>query len=110
MVRYKNQTWDLEIDYNKNLVVRSRNLLYEGKNYPLRWNYTIFTTDRNKIVAFNYEDMSTRKDGLSAGSLTLDLISKKLTTANHMNDERGYSFLFIMEHAFKSRLVPFDFL
>ena len=86
------QTWDLEIDYNKNLVVRRRNILYEGKNYPLRWNYTIFTADQNKIVAFNYEDMSSEKDGLSAGSLTLDLISKKLTTANHMNDERGYSF------------------
>ena len=86
------QTWDLEIDYNKNLVVRRRNFLYEGKNYPLRWNYTIFTADQNKIVAFNYEDMSSEKDGLSAGSLTLDLISKKLTTANHMNDERGYAF------------------
>ena len=86
------QTWDLEIDYNKNLVVRRRNILYEGKNYPLRWNYTIFTADQNKIVAFNYEDMSSEKDGLAAGSLTLDLISKKLTTANHMNDERGFSF------------------
>ena len=87
-----NQNWNLEIDYKKNLVVRRRNVFYEGKNYSMNVNYIIFTNDRNKIVAFNYEDMSSEKDGLSAGSLTLDLISKKLTTANHMNDERGYAF------------------
>ena len=86
-----NQTWNLEIDYKKNIVVRRRNLFYEGQNYLLEFNYIIFTNDRNKIVAFE-DDMTTTQGGISAGSLTLDLISNKITTANHMNDERGYSF------------------
>ena len=86
-----NQNWNLEIDYKKNLVVRRRNFFYEGKNYSMNVNYIIFTNDRNKIVAFE-DDMTTTLGGISASSLTLDLISKKITTANHMNDERGYSF------------------
>ncbi len=86
-----NQTWTLEIDYKKNLVVRRRKLFYEGKNYSTNVNYKIFTNDRNKIVAFE-DDFTTIRGGIDSSSLTLDLISKKITTANHMNDERGYSF------------------
>ena len=88
----KNQNWDLEIDYKRNLLIRRRDVFFKGKYYPLRWNYTIFTKDRDKIVAYDYEDMSSEKGGLSASSITLDLISKKLTTSNHMTDDRGYAF------------------
>ena len=63
-----------------------------GQNNLLTWNYLILTNDRNKIVAFEYEDMTSGQGGLSAGSITLDLLSNKITTANHMNDERGYAF------------------
>ena len=87
-----NRTWNLEIDYKNNLLVRRQNFFYKGKNNSLNWNYLILTNDRNKIVAFEYEDMTSVKGGLSASSITLDLISNKLTTANHMNDERGYAF------------------
>ena len=88
---FENKTWTIEIDYENNLLVRRVNYVYKGKNYPLIWNYLIATFDRNKIVAFE-DDMTSEKGGLSAGSITLDLDKGKLTAANHMNDERGYSF------------------
>ena len=88
----RNRTWNLEIDYKNKLLVRRQNIFYKGKNNSLTWNYLILTNDRNKIVAFEYEDMTSEQGGLSASSITLDLLSNKLTTANHMNDERGYAF------------------
>ncbi len=87
----RNMTWNLEIDYKKKLLVRRENVFYKGKNYPLTWNYVIATNDRNKIVAFE-DDMRSDQGGLSSGSITLNLISGKVTSANHMTDERGYSF------------------
>ena len=87
----KNMTWNLEIDYKKKLLVRRENVFYKGKNYPLTWNYVIATNDRNKIVAFE-DEMRSDQGGLSSGSMTLNLISGKVTSANHMTDERGYSF------------------
>ena len=87
----RNMTWNLEIDYKKKLLVRRENVFYKGKNYPLTWNYFILTNDRNKIVAFD-DDMRSDEGGLSSGSITLDLISGKVTSANHMTDKRGYSF------------------
>ena len=88
----RNDTFDLEVDYKNNLLVRRKNVFLADRNFPLVWNYSIVTNDRNKIVAFEKKDMTTVYGGLSASSITLDLISKKLTTANHMNDERGYAF------------------
>ena len=88
---FENKTWTIEIDYENNLLVRRMNYVYKGKNYPLIWNYLIATFDQNRIVAFE-DDMTSEKGGLSAGSITLDLNKGKLTAANHMNDERGYSF------------------
>ena len=88
---FENKTWTIEIDYENNVLVRRMNYVYKGKNYPLIWNYLISTFDQKKIVAFE-DDMRSEKGGLSAGSITLDLNKGKLTAANHMNDERGYSF------------------
>ncbi len=95
-----NQTWTLEIDYKNNVLVRRSNFFYKGKNYPLNWTYLISTYDKNKIVAFE-DDMRSEQGGLSAGSLTLDLSTGKVTTANHMNDERGYSFSLYYGKCFK---------
>ena len=86
-----NRTWTLEIDYINNLLVLRSNIFYKGENHTLSTNYTIFTNKRKKIVAFE-DDFTTTQGGISSSSLTLDLVSKKITTANHMNDERGYSF------------------
>ena len=96
----ENRTWTLEIDYENNVLVRRMNYVYKGKNYPLIWNYLISTYDQNKIVAFE-DDMSSEQGGLSAGSITLDLSKGKLTSANHMNDERGYSFSLYYGKCFK---------
>ena len=96
----ENKTWTLEIDYENNVLVRRMNYVYKGKNYPLIWNYLIATFDQNKIVAFE-DDMSSEQGGLSAGSITLDLNKGKLTAANHMNDERGYSFSLYYGKCFK---------
>ena len=87
-----NRTWTLEIDYKNNLLVLRSNIFYKGENHTLSTNYTIFTNNRNKIVAFEHEDLTSDQGGLSASSITLDLNKGKLTAANHMNDERGYSF------------------
>jgi len=86
-----NRTWTLEIDYKNNLLVRRSNIFYQGENHTLTKNYTIFTNKRNKLVAFE-DDFTTMQGGISSSSLTLDLVSKKITTANQMNDERGFSF------------------
>ena len=83
--------WNLEIDYKNNLLVRRQNFFHEGKNYPLTFNYSIATNNRNKIVAFD-NNLTTSQGGLGAGSITLDLISKKFTASRHLNDERGYAF------------------
>ena len=97
---FENKTWTIEIDYENNVLVRRMNYVYKGKNYPLIWNYLISTFDQNKIVAFE-DDMRSEKGGLSAGSITLDLNKGKLTAANHMNDERGYSFSLYYGKCFK---------
>ena len=86
-----NRNWNLEIDYKNNLLVRRQNILYKGKNYPLTFKYSIVTNNQNKIVAFE-DDLTTEQGGIAAGSITLDLISKQVTSSNHMNDERGYAF------------------
>ena len=86
-----NRTWNLEIDYENNVLIRRSNTFYKGKNYSLNWTYLISKYDQNKIVAFE-DDMSSGEGGLSAGSITLDLSTGQITTANHMNDYRGYSF------------------
>ena len=95
-----NRTWTLEIDYKNNVLVRRFNYFYKGKNVPLNWTYLISTYDQNKIVAFE-DDMSSARGGLSAGSITLDLGTGRVTTANHMNDERGYSFSLYYGKCFK---------
>ena len=101
---FENKTWTIEIDYENNVLIRRMNYVYKGKNYPLIWNYLISTFDQNKIVAFE-DDMTSEKGGLSAGSITLDLNKGKLTAANHMNDERGYSFSLYYGKCFKRQQI-----
>ena len=92
--------WNLEIDYKNNLLVRRQNFFYQGKNYPLTIKYSIVTNNRNKIVAFD-DDLTTSQDGLGAGTMTLDLISRKLTASRTLNDERGYAFSLYYGKCFK---------
>ncbi len=87
----RDMTQKFEINQRKKLLIKRETVYYKGKNYNLEYNYRIVNNDSNKIVAIE-DDMSTVEGGLSASSITLDLNSRKVTTANHMNDVRGTSF------------------
>ncbi len=88
----RNRSQEFEINQNKKLVIKRETVFYKGENYDLKYNYRILTNDISKIVAISDDDMTTVKGGLSSSTVTLDLNSKTITTANHMNDVRGYSF------------------
>tara|TARA_B100000941_G_scaffold82641_1_gene56851 strand:- start:53 stop:541 length:489 start_codon:yes stop_codon:yes gene_type:complete len=88
----KNMNWDLEVNQRNKIVVKRETLFYEGRNYDLVYYFNIMNDKNNKIVAFREEEMETINGGLASTTMTLDLNSMKISTANHMQDNRGYSF------------------
>ena len=88
----KNMNWDLEVNQRNKIVVKRETLFYEGRNYDLVYYFNIMNDKNNKIVAFRKEEMETINGGLASTTMTLDLNSMKISTANHMQDNRGYSF------------------
>ena len=87
----QNRIFTVEIDPENNVVILQTNIVYEGKDYSLIWNYLISFYDKEKIVAFE-DDMRSDQGGISADSITLDLSKGKVSLSNHMIDERGYAF------------------
>ena len=88
----KNMNWDLEVNQRNKIVVKRETIFYEGRNYDLVYYFNIMNDENNKIVAFRKEEMETINGGLASTTMTLDLNSMKISTANHMQDNRGYSF------------------
>ena len=88
----KNMNWDLEVNQRNKIVVKRETVFYEGRNYELVYYFNIMNDKNNKIVAFRKEDMESLNGGPSSTTMTLDLNSMKISTANHMQDNRGYSF------------------
>ena len=88
----KNMNWDLEVNQINKIVVKRETLFFEGRNYDLVYYFNIMNDKNNKIVAFRKEEMETLNGGLASTTMTLDLNSMKISTANHMQDNRWYSF------------------
>ena len=88
----KNMNWDLEVNQRNKIVVKRETLFYAGRNYDLVYYFNIMNDKNNKIVALRKEEMETINGGLASTTMTLDLNSMKISTANHMQDNRGYSF------------------
>ena len=88
----KNMNWDVEVNQINKIVVKRETLFFEGKNYDLIYYFNIMNDKTNKIVAFRKEEMETLNGGLASTTMTLDLNSMKISTVNHMQDNRGYSF------------------